>query len=96
MDNSSTTATAAATTARTAAAAAAYAASLTFPALPTLPLRPSQAMLSLAGLVAVRCATLRPGRTISTARPTNLEALLGQLTLLPLRGPVVLQSFIEG
>ncbi|CAG8983614.1 hypothetical protein HYALB_00004636 [Hymenoscyphus albidus] len=37
-------------------------------------------MISLAGLVAVRSATLRPGRTISTARPTNLEALLGQLT----------------
>jgi hypothetical protein len=75
-----TTTTAAATSARAAVIAASYAASLCGPALPALPPRPSQAMVSLTGLVAVRFPILRPGRTINTARPTNLEALLGQMT----------------
>ena len=75
-----TTAAAAATSARAAAIVVSYAASLPFPALPALPARPSQAMISLSELVAVRSAVLRPGRTINTARPTNLEALLSQLT----------------
>jgi hypothetical protein len=34
-------------------------------------------MLALTALVAVRAPVLRPGRTISTTRPANLEALLG-------------------
>jgi hypothetical protein len=72
--------TAAATSARGAAIAANYAASLRGPALPARPPRPSQAMASLTGLVTVRFPILRPGRTINTARPTNLEALLGQMT----------------
>jgi hypothetical protein len=75
-----TSAAAAATSARAAATAVAYAACLPAPALPALPARPSQAMLSLSQRVAVRIPRLRPGRLINTARPTNLEALLGQFT----------------
>ena len=74
------TATAAATSARASAVAASYAASLLGPALPALPARPSQAMSALSRLPAVRSPVLRPGRTINTGRPTNLEALLGQFT----------------
>jgi hypothetical protein len=79
---SSTTAAAAATTAATAAIAAGYAAALPPPpppALPALPARPTQAMAALALLPPRRRPVLRAGRTTNPARPSNLEAELGQI-----------------
>jgi hypothetical protein len=47
--------------------------------MPVLPPRPTATMSVLSARVLVRLAVLQPGRTISTARPINLEALLSQL-----------------
>jgi hypothetical protein len=50
------------------------------PALPALPSHPTRIMAALSLLAVVRAPVLRPNRTTNPARPTNLEAELGQLT----------------
>ncbi|KAH7351365.1 hypothetical protein BKA65DRAFT_583794 [Rhexocercosporidium sp. MPI-PUGE-AT-0058] len=47
---------------------------------PPPPPNPTRAILALHGLVAVRAAVLRPGRTFSGGRSSNLEAQLVQIT----------------
>jgi hypothetical protein len=81
---SSSTAAAAATAATAAAIAANFGAGLAAPAaaaapaLPPLPANPTRAMVALSLLAARRVPVLRPGRTPNPARPSNLEAELGQ------------------
>ncbi|PMD15361.1 hypothetical protein NA56DRAFT_650279, partial [Hyaloscypha hepaticicola] len=49
------------------------------PALPALPAQPTRTMAALALLPPRRRAVLRAGRTTNPARPSNLEAELGQI-----------------
>jgi hypothetical protein len=48
--------------------------------MPQLPPRPTRAMVALAAINPQRAPVLRPGRTVTTNRPTNLEAYYGQYT----------------
>jgi hypothetical protein len=49
------------------------------PVLPRLPAHPTRNMYMLSAMPPVRTAEIRNGRTLTTTRPSNLEALLGQI-----------------